>query len=236
MKNFLLRAAALLVAICFTVIGNAQTVDEILNNHVTAIGGADKWKLVKSTRVEGYIEVQGVQITFTQQAIHNVGVRVDAEFQGMQVIDICTPTKGWSQNPFAGQNELQPISEEQHKMKVSQLDLQNEFVDWKQKGSTAELVGKVTEGGKELYKVKLTSKESKEVIFYFDAKTYLLAKSEVKANVMGEDMTLTTEISEYKELPIGIKVPFKTEQMGQAFVIEKYEVNIPIDPKVFEVK
>lgn len=235
MKSFFLRAAALLLFSFTTLFSNAQTVEEILNSHVNAIGGADKWKLVKSTRVEGHIEVQGVQITFTQQAIHNVGVRVDAEFQGMQVIDICTPTKGWTQNPFAGQNDLQPISEEQHKLKVGQLDLQNEFVDWKQKGSVAELLGKVTEGGKELFKVKLTSKESKEVVFYFDAKTYLLAKSEVKANVMGEDMTLTTEISEYKELPIGIKVPFKTEQMGQAFVIEKYEVNAPIDPKVFEV-
>lgn len=236
MKNYLLRTATLLLASCLTLISQAQTVDEILNNHVNAIGGAEKWKLVNSTRVEGYIEVQGVQITFTQQAIHNVGVRVDAEFQGMQVIDICTPTKGWTQNPFAGQNDLQPISEEQHKMKVGQLDLHNEFVDWKQKGSNAELIGKVAEGGKELYKVKLTSKEAKEVVFYFDAKTFLLAKSEVKANVMGEDMTLTTEISEYKELPIGIKVPFKTEQMGQAFVIEKYEVNAAIDPKIFEVK
>jgi len=62
-----------------------------------------------------------------------------------------------------------------------------------------------------------------------------LAKSEVVANMMGEEMTLTTEISEYKELPIGIKVPFKTEQMGQAFIIDKYEVNVTVDPKIFQV-
>ena len=235
MKKMIFRAAALLLISCVGFASQAQTVEEIINNHVNAIGGVEKWKQVNSIKVEGHIEVQGIEITFSQQAIHNVGVRVDAEFQGMQIIDICTPTKGWSQNPFGGQTDLQEIPAEQHKLKVDQLDIQNNFVDWKQKGSTAELLGKVKEGNKELFKVKMVTKAGKTITHYFDATSYLLVKSEVVANMMGEETTLTTEISEYKELPIGIKVPFKTEQMGQAFIIDKYEVNVTVDPKIFQV-
>lgn len=235
MKKMILRAAALLLISCVGFASQAQTVDEVINNHINAIGGAEKWKQVNSVKIEGYIEVQGIQITFSQQAIHNVGYRVDAEFQGMEIIDICTPTKGWSQNPFGGQSDLQEIPAEQHKLKVDQLDLQNSFVGWKEKGSTAELIGKVSEGKKDLFKIKMTTKAGKVTTYYIDATSYLMTKSEVTANMMGEEMTVTTEVFEYKELPIGIKVPFKTEQMGQAFVIEKYEINATVDPKIFQV-
>lgn len=235
MKNLILRGAALFLLSFVTVASQAQTVDEIINSHVTAIGGAEKWKQVNSVKIEGHIEVQGVEITFTQQAIHNVGFRVDAEFQGMQIINISTPTKGWMQNPFGGQTELQEIPAEQHKLTLDQLDLQNTFVGWKEKGNTAELLGKVKDGGKEVYKIKMTTKAGKVTTYYIDATTYLMTKSEVTSNVMGEDMTMTTEVFEYKELPLGIKVPFKTEQMGQTFVIDKYEVNATVDPKIFQV-
>lgn len=235
MKQFILRGAALLLISFVTFAGQAQTVDEIINSHVNAIGGAEKWKQINSVKIEGHIEVQGVEITFTQQAIHNVGFRVDAEFQGMQIINISTPTKGWMQNPFGGQSELQEIPAEQHKLTLDQMDLQNTFVGWKEKGNTAELLGKEKNGSKEVYKIKMTSKAGKVTTYYFDATTYLLTKSEVTSNVMGEEMTMTTEIFEYKELPLGIKVPFKTEQMGQTFVIDKYEVNATVDPKIFQV-
>jgi hypothetical protein len=235
MKQFILRGAALLLISFVTFAGQAQTVDEVINSHVNAIGGAEKWKQINSVKIEGHIEVQGVEITFTQQAIHNVGFRVDAEFQGMQIINISTPTKGWMQNPFGGQSELQEIPAEQHKLTLDQMDLQNTFVGWKEKGNTAELLGKEKNGSKEVYKIKMTSKAGKVTTYYFDATTYLLTKSEVTSNVMGEEMTMTTEIFEYKELPLGIKVPFKTEQMGQTFVIDKYEVNATVDPKIFQV-
>ena len=46
---------------------------------------------------------------------------VHAEFQGMQIIEICTPTKSWSQNPFGGKTSLEPNNEDEHKQRVDQL-------------------------------------------------------------------------------------------------------------------
>jgi hypothetical protein len=97
---------------------NAQTADEIISKYITAIGGADKWAKVQSIKVEGQIEVQGIAIPFTMQGVHMKGTRVDAEFQGNKIIDITTPTKGWSQNPFGGKATLSPITDDELKQKV----------------------------------------------------------------------------------------------------------------------
>nr|MCU0323293.1 hypothetical protein [Chitinophagaceae bacterium] len=119
-------------------ITKAQTADEIIDKYLIAIGGKEKWRQVKSIIIEAQIEQQGVEIPYKQQAIRNVGVRVDAEFQGQKIIDITTPKAGWSQNPFAGKTTLQPLSEEELKDKLDELEIQDEFVDYKERGSTVE--------------------------------------------------------------------------------------------------
>jgi hypothetical protein len=214
----------------------AQTVDEVIANHVAATGGAENWKKVQSMKITGHVEVQGIEISFSQQAVNGKGLRIDAEFQGMQVIEIITPTKSWSQNPFGGKTSLEPNSEDEHKQRVDQLDIQNEFVDWKEKGSTVELLGKDEEDGNEYFKVRLTTKTGNTTVYFIDTKTYLIYKSKRTSKMQGQEIELETKLFDYKQLPIGIKVPHKTDQMGQVLVFEKIEVNASLADSLFEVK
>ena len=85
--------------------------------------------------------MQGIAIPFTMQGVQMKGTRVDAEFQGNKIIDITTPTKGWSQNPFGGKATLSPISDDELKPKLDDLDIQDAFIDYKTKGSTVEFFG-----------------------------------------------------------------------------------------------
>ncbi|WP_457818024.1 hypothetical protein, partial [Staphylococcus aureus] len=78
MKKLFL-SASLLLALGFSV--SAQTADEIIAKYITAIGGADKWRQIKSLKIEGQAEVQGLVVPFTMQSIHMKGARVDAEVQ-----------------------------------------------------------------------------------------------------------------------------------------------------------
>ena len=71
---------ALFVSAIFTV--NAQTADEVIAKYITEIGGAEKWAKVQSIKIEGQIEVQGIQIPFTLLGAQMKGLRLDAEFQG----------------------------------------------------------------------------------------------------------------------------------------------------------
>ncbi len=234
MKKLFVYVALMLPIVLLSLNIQAQTADEIIEKYITAIGGKEKWKQVMSMKVNGFIEVQGIKINFTQQAIHNVGVRVDAEFQGQKIIDITTPTKGWSQNPFGGRSSLQPISEEELKQKLDELDIQDEFIDYASKGSTVEFLGKDEEDGNEFYKVKMTSKNNNESVYFFDVNTSLIYKEEKTVKQQGQEMKMVTKVLDYKTIPFGIKIPHKSEQMGQILVTDKIEINTTIDENIFK--
>lgn len=224
-----------LVLAAFTL--QAQTADEIIDQYVTAIGGKDKWLKVTSLKIEGQIEVQGVVIPFTMQAVHNKGYRVDAEFQGNKIIDITTTTEGWSQNPLAGKSTLQPLTPEELKDKLDELDIQGEFVDYKAKGSTVEYLGKEEEDGNEYHKVKLTTKNGKETTFFFDPKTHLVYKEETISKAQGQEMKVFAKNLAYQDLDFGIKMAFKVDQMGMMMMVtNKVTVNPTIDESIFTVK
>lgn len=234
MKKLFVYVALMLPIVLLSLNVQAQTADEIIEKYITAIGGKEKWKQVKSMKVNGFIEVQGIKINFTQQAIHNVGVRVDAEFQGQKIIDITTPTKGWSQNPFGGRSSLQPISEEELKQKLDELDIQDEFIDYASKGSTVEFLGKDEEDGNEFYKVKMTTKNNNESVYFFDVNTSLIYKEEKTVKQQGQEMKMVTKVFDYKTIPFGIKIPHKSEQMGQLLVTDKIDINPTIDENIFK--
>lgn len=231
MKKLFL-SASLLLALGFSV--SAQTADEIIAKYITAIGGADKWRQIKSLKVEGQAEVQGLAIPFTMQAVHMKGTRVDAEFQGNKIIDIVTPTAGWSQNPFSGKSGLTALSEEELKAKLDDLDIQDAFVDYKAKGSTVEFLGKDEEDGNEYFKVKITSKNGNERTYFFDTKTNLAYKTEAVVKVQGQEVKSSIKYLDYQTIENGAKMPFKTD-LGQLLqVVKKVILNPTIDETIFK--
>lgn len=229
-----LTIAAVLMAAPFY--SFAQNVDEVIASYINATGGAANWKKLQSMKISGHIEAQGIEIPFTQVAVHNKGYRVDAEFQGMQIIQITNPTKSWEQMPFAGKTNLEPSSEDEHNQRVDQLDIQNEFVDWKEKGSSVELLGKDEEDGNECFKVRLTTKTGNSAVHFIDTKTYLIYKTKRTTKMQGQEMEMETKLMDYKEISVGVKIPHKTDQMGQVLVFDKIEANVTIPESSFQVK
>ena len=222
---------ALFVAAIFTV--NAQTADEVIAKYITEIGGADKWSKVQSIKIEGQIEVQGIQIPFTMQGLQLKGMRVDAEFQGNKIIDITTPTKGWAQNPLSGKATLGPISEDELKQKLDDLDIQDAFVDYKAKGSVIESLGKDEEDGNEYFKIKMTTKNGNEKTYFFDTKTNLIYKIESIVKQQGQEMKSEQKLLDYQTTEYGIKFPFKQDQGQMMMVTKKITINPTIDATIF---
>lgn len=232
MKKVFLSLVVIFTAV-FTL--NAQTADEIISKYITAIGGADKWIKIQSLKVEGQIEVQGIAIPFTMQGVHMKGNRVDAEFQGNKIIEITTLTKGWSQNPFNGKMALGPISDDELKSKVDDLDLQDAFVNYKAKGSTVEFLGKDEEDGNEYFKIKITSKNNNDKTYFFDTKTYLAYKMESMTKQQGQDVKAVVKFLDYQTIDFGIKLSFKSDiGNGQMMVTKKVTVNPTIDETIFK--
>lgn len=228
----LFTAAVMMAA--FSLSAMAQTADEIINKYVAAIGGAEKWRQVKSIKIEAQIEVQGLAIPMVVQGVHMKGLRSDAEFQGNKIIDILTPTAGWSQNPFSGKSGLTALSEEELKTKLDDLDMQDEFIDYKAKGSTVEFLGKDEEDGNEYFKLKLTSKNGNEKTYFFDTKTYLIYKEESVTKMQGQEVKTAVKMLDYQSIDFGIKMPFKSDLGQMMMVTKKVTINPTIDESIFK--
>lgn len=236
MKKFFVHTllAVAFMSISFT--GNTQTADEIIDKYITAIGGKENWKKINSLKMEGNVEVQGLEIPFTMQAVNGKGLRTDGEFQGNFFIDIVTPTKGWSQNPMAGKATLQPLTDDELKEKVDGLDIQGALLDYKEKGSTAEFLGKDEEDGNDYFKIKLTTKNKNETTYFFDTNTYLVYKQESISKQQGQDVKVVVKSLDYQTVEGGVKMPFKMDQGQVVLAAKKFTVNGAIDEKIFSDK
>ena len=236
MKKYFVHALLVAAIMSSSFTGITQTADEIIDKYITAIGGKENWKKINSLKMEGNIQVQGLEIPFTMQAVNGKGLRTDGEFQGNFFIDIITPTKGWSQNPMAGKATLQPLSDDELKDRVDALDLQGAFVDYKEKGSVVEFLGKDEEDGNDYFKVKLTTKNKNETTYFFDTKTYLVYKQESISKQQGQEMKMVVKTLDYQTVEGGVKMPFKTDQGQMVLAAKKFIVNGAIDEKIFSDK
>ncbi len=223
-----------MLVIASTLTIQAQTADEVISKYITAIGGAEKWSKVQSIKIEGQIEVQGIAIPYTVQGVQMKGVRVDAEFQGNKIIDITNPTNGWSLNPLMGKNSLSPITDEELKAKLDELDLQDAFVNYKEKGSTVESLGKDEVDGNEYFKIKMTTKNNNEKTYFFDLKTYLIYKVESITKQQGQEIKGDVKYLDYQTIDFGIKMPFKTDMGQMMMVSKKIIINPTIDDSIFK--
>lgn len=231
MKRVIL-SLSFLMAVVFNL--SAQSADDIINKYITAIGGTEKWAKVQSIKVDGQIEVQGIVIPFTVQGIQMKGMRMDAEFQGNKIIDITTPTKGWSQNPLMGKANMEPISEEELKVKLDELDFQDDFINYKDKGSKVEFLGKEEEDGTEYYKIKMVTKNGNEKFYFFDMKTDLIYKEEGIVKQQGQEVKSSVKLLDYQTLDFGIKMAFKSDMGQMMMVTKKITINPVIDESIFK--
>lgn len=215
-------------------ISNGQTVDEIISKHIEAIGGKDKLSQVKSLYTENSMEVMGNAAPQKEYLLEGKGYKTEVEFNGVNIINCYTDKGGWAVNPMAGGTDAQELPDAMYKSGRSQIYLGGALIDYAAKGYKAELTG--NEAGN--FKIKVTDGGS-ETYYYIDQKSYLLNKSIIKSEIMGQAVDVTTTYSDYKKTDFGIMLPYsKNIDMGMFQMTQKLgkaEVNKTIDPKIFEM-
>ncbi|WP_123845526.1 LolA family protein [Chitinophaga lutea] len=214
----------------------AQTVDEVVNKYVEALGGADKIKAVKAQQAEGTMTMQGLDIPLKVITIHKKGIRVEFDVMGTSNITVMTPTAGWMLMPINQQTTPVDADAATVKEAAVDLDLTGELYDYKTKGNKAELVGKETLEGQELYKIKLTRTDGSATDYFLDAGTYHIAKKITIKKMEGQEVEVTELLSNYKKTPEGFVYAETVEQLpiGMKMNFSKVQINPPVDEKIFE--
>lgn len=214
----------------------AQTLDDIIDRHLEAIGGKAQLAELKSIRMECNMSVQGMDIPFIMTRVHNTGQRVDISAMGMDGYVITTPTEGWTYMPFMGQTAAEPMPEEQVKEGVEELDVQGLLYNYKAKGHTPALLGEENVDGTACYKIKVITQSGKERTYFIDTKNYYIIRSVAKAFVMGSEMELTQNFGDFKLTDGGYTMPHSISgAFGQGdLTVTKYEINKTIEPALFK--
>jgi outer membrane lipoprotein-sorting protein len=218
-----------------------QSVDEIIAKYAAAMGGLDKLKAVKTARMTGKMTLgPGIEAPVVVELKRPNAMRMDITVQGMTGTQAYDGTIGWSLMPFQGSKTPQQMSADDVKMAQEQADMDGPLLDYKAKGHTVELVGKDKVEGADAYKLKVTMKTGDVRFIYIDAEHFLQLKEEGKRKIQGAEVETETIVGDYKAVD-GLMFPHSMDsgQKGspqrQKMVIEKIELNVPIDDARFKM-
>ncbi len=214
----------------------AQELNEIVNNHIQAVGGADNWKKINSMVINMSMKAQGADIKLTMSRLHKKGMRIDIDAMGMQGYQIMTDKAGWTFMPFQGQTKPEPVTEEDVKSSQSDLDIMDEFMTYKEYGKTIEYLGKDEIEGTECFKISMTAKDGKVSTYYLDASNYYVVKQVTKQTVNGKEMESVLTFGDYKKLDAGIVMPMSQGGSMGNMEMSSVVVNTGIDESLFQPK
>jgi hypothetical protein len=164
-------------------------------------------------------------------------MRIESLIQGQTFVMAYDGTTGWTINPFQGSPDPQKLPQDQVNELVDQADIDGQLVDYKKKGSTLEYIGKDEIEGSPVYKLKLTQKDGDIKYLYLDQETGIELKETSIVKQGDKEMEIDTYYSDYKEVN-GVMIAHSMEsrvgdQVGSQIVIEKVEVNVPVDDAMF---
>lgn len=214
----------------------AQTADEIIANYETALGGKEKLLSLNSVKMNGSINVQGMDVGVIVTVLNGVGCRNDISVPGMgEGYQVTNSTRGWNFMPWQGQTSPDVVLPDQLKSLQGLLDLQGILVNYKEKGSQVELLGKENVAGTACYKLKVTSKLGKTTTVFIDAKTWYRVKSITSSTASKGEEDIEVSYSDYRKTGEGYFFPFSTTNAKGTIIFSSIEVNKPVDEKIFTV-
>lgn len=210
----------------------AQTVDEIVDKHLAALGGKEKLGSLKSVKMTGSLNTQGIDVGVSVTVLQGVGSRNDISVPGMgEGFQVMNASKGWNFMPFLGQASPEEVSADKVKASQGSLDLQGSLLNYKEKGNKVELLGKEKVEDAECYKLKLTNAAGKESTLFIDATTFYRVKSIVKIG----DEEVENTYADFKKNEDGFLFPFSQTNDRGTIVFSSIETNKPVDEKIFTI-
>ena len=235
------KISTLLMAILFAGLTFAQdlSLDEVLNNYYEVMG-LEKYKDVQNIVIQGKSMNMGMENPFTIYNKRPDMYRLEVPIQGQTMIQVYTNGAGWVVAPWSGSLEPQDIPDEQIKSMKRQADMEGSLYKYKEKGYTAELIGKEDMEGSQVYKVKLTYEDGDNETYFIDAENFVVLKQESTTNMRGQEVKAETYFSDFK--PVGdmeIIMPWSFQvkmngQVAQSVVIEDVKFNQEMDSKIFD--
>ena len=190
-----MKKALLIATILITTIFSAQTAKQIFDKNIENTGGLTNWKLLNSIVLQGKV-ILGVNDEYPMRIYQqrpNLTKTVVFVGNKENIIEGFDGKNGYAMNYVVNKLQIQKdyIPE----------SFDTDYLDFENKGFTAQVLGKEKVNDRDCYKVELTKNVNK-TIYYFDVQNFYLLK-EVK-----KDETIV--YSDYKKVN-NLIMPFRIE-------------------------
>jgi hypothetical protein len=219
----------------------APTLDDLVAKNIEAKGGADALKGLQSLKLTGKLIVNGgqLQLAYSETKKRPEEVRAEFTLQGMTAVQAYDGKEGWKISPFQGRKDPEKLSVDDSKPLMEDAEIDGPLVDWKNKGSTIDYVGREDVDGTSAYKIKVVRKNGDVSFVYLDPDHFLEIRILTQRVQHGAQEETETDISDYEKIG-GVFIPFSIEEGRkgdpdkQKTVIEKAEANVPVDDAIFK--
>lgn len=214
----------------------APSVDDILDNHIKAIGGEQAFKKITTRHAKAKLDMPAMGFSATIEIYAKAPNKTYSviNIPGMGIIkEGYDGTTAWTQNPFTGTVEKQG---EQLAMAKRQADfyrdieLKTRYKKWTPKPN-------VMVDDAEAYVLVGTTEDGTEETLYINTENHMIVQ--MANQVPTDDGAVTTKMrfSNYKEID-GIKMPFAVKMIEPSegafsLSISEVEHNVKIDDSMF---
>jgi hypothetical protein len=214
----------------------AQSADDIINDYFTAIGGRDKIGQINSVHMTGTFSIMGTDGDEEVTILNGKGFKSVVSFNGQNVEQAVTDSGGWMINPFMGSSDPVALPQDQYAAVKDQIYVGGVLFNYKNNGTQVQYLGMDTVDGKSAYKIEATSPDSVKTTFYIDSSTHYLAQ--LMREFQGQ--VTTAKYSDFRKTDFGNIMPYAEELtlpqgMQATMTTSKVEVNVPVDPSVFDM-
>jgi hypothetical protein len=215
----------------------AMTADELIEKGFEAQGGLENIQAIKSVKATGKFMTMGMEFPFTMVQKRPGMMRIDADINGMTMVQVWDGEAGWSINPMMGSTEAQDMSPMEAKSFKMQADMDGVLVDYEKKGYSVEYVGEDEVEGTKVHHLKLDTNDDLVLDMYYDAEYFLVIKTGSTMTMDEQTIKSDTFMSDFKESG-DLIVPFamETRMNGQTMnniVIETIEYDVEVDDGQF---
>lgn len=220
----------------------AVTVDELIAKNIKARGGLEKIRAVQSLRTSGRVHNGdggfALEIAYIQTVQRPGLIRQEYSMQGLTAVTAYDGSIGWQIQPFEGRLDPDKISADDAKSLKLLADLDGPLVDYTAKGSRVEYLGTEDVDGTDAHKLKVTLKDGDILYIYLDPDYFLEIRETAQIKVRGVEFEAEQDFGNYQEvhglmLPFSIESGAKGQPKSSKMTIEKAEINVALDPKLF---
>jgi outer membrane lipoprotein-sorting protein len=226
-----------------------QTVDQVIEKHLAAMGGREALGKLTSRKSTGTITIElpngtiGGPVELYSKAPNKARAYMSLDLSAMGLNDKMTldqkfdGTSGWVLDSLQGDRQI--TGNQLDNMKNGEFP--NPLLNLKANGTKVELLPSETVAGKAAIVLRVTPKIGSVAKVYLDAETMLAIRTVASVNMpeQGGDVETVAEASDYRTVD-GVKVPFKTVNTTATqtvtMVIATVQHNVAMDDAMFSVK